>query len=88
MSSPRSTRQAAPGACRDRCSVTQRLHLHRRLRTQLFRHEVDLFHLGIDREHSRPYHPQTGGKVGAFPSDAEEIPARQPRAATIEELQR
>jgi hypothetical protein len=39
--------------------------------TAAYRHgysamESELFHLGIDYKHSRPYHPQTCGKVERF----------------------
>jgi len=39
--------------------------------TATYRHgysamESELFHLGIDYKHSRPYHPQTCGKVERF----------------------
>jgi len=49
--------------------------------------ESELFHLGIDYKHSRPYHPQTCGKVERFHQTLKTFLRRQPRAATIEQLQ-
>jgi transposase InsO family protein len=60
--------------------------------TAAYRHgysamESELFHLGIDYKHSRPYHPQTCGKVERFHQTLKRFLAKQPRAATIAELQ-
>lgn len=49
--------------------------------------ESELFHLGIDYKHSRPYHPQTCGKVERFHQTLKKFLGKQPRAATIAELQ-
>jgi transposase InsO family protein len=49
--------------------------------------ESELFHLGIDYRHSRPYHPQTCGKVERFHQTLKKFLRKQPRAATIDELQ-
>lgn len=49
--------------------------------------ESELFHLGIDYKHSRPYHPQTCGKVERFHQTLKKFLRKQPRAATIAELQ-
>jgi len=49
--------------------------------------ESELFHLGIDYKHSRPYHPQTCGKVERFHQSLKKFLRKQPRAATIAELQ-
>jgi transposase InsO family protein len=43
--------------------------------------------LGVGYKHSRPYHPQTCGKVERFHQTLKRWLAKQPRAATIEELQ-
>lgn len=60
--------------------------------TSAYRHgysamESELFHLGIDYKHSRPYHPQTCGKVERFHQTLKKFLRKQPRAATIAELQ-
>jgi transposase InsO family protein len=60
--------------------------------TATYRHgysamESELFHLGIDYKHSRPYHPQTCGKVERFHQTLKKFLRKQPRAATIAELQ-
>ena len=60
--------------------------------TATYRHgysamESELFHLGIDYKHSRPYHPQTCGKVERFHQTLKKFLRKQPRAETIEELQ-
>jgi len=49
--------------------------------------ESELFHLGIAYKHSRPYHPQTCGKVERFHQTLKKFLARQPKAHTIAELQ-
>lgn len=60
--------------------------------TSAYRHgysamESELFALGIDYRHSRPYHPQTCGKVERFHQTLKRFLVKQPRAATIAELQ-
>ena len=60
--------------------------------TAAYRHgysamESELFHLGIDYKHSRAYHPQTCGKVERFHQTLKKFLRKQPRAATIAELQ-
>ncbi|MGH2779388.1 MAG: IS481 family transposase [Actinomycetota bacterium] len=49
--------------------------------------ESELFALGIDYKHSRPYHPQTCGKVERFHQTLKKFLRKQPRAAAIAELQ-
>jgi transposase InsO family protein len=49
--------------------------------------ESELFSLGIAYKHSRPYHPQTCGKVERFHQTLKRFLAKQPRAHTIAELQ-
>jgi transposase InsO family protein len=49
--------------------------------------QTELLALGIDYRHSRPYHPQTCGKVERFHQTMKLFLAKQPRAATIWELQ-
>jgi transposase InsO family protein len=49
--------------------------------------EIELGMLGIRYFHSSPYHPQTCGKVERFHQTLKKWLARQPRAATLEELQ-
>lgn len=49
--------------------------------------ESELFHLGIDYKHSRPYHPQTCGKVERFHQTLKKFLRKQPHATTIAELQ-
>jgi transposase InsO family protein len=60
--------------------------------TAAYRHgysamESELFHLGIDYKHSRPYHPQTCGKVERFHQTLKKFLRKQPRAETIAQLQ-
>jgi hypothetical protein len=60
--------------------------------TAAYRHgysamESELFHLGIDYKHSRPYHPQTCGKVERFHQTLKKFLAKRPPADTIAELQ-
>ena len=60
--------------------------------TAAYRHgysamESELFHLGIDYKRARPYHPQTCGKVERFHQTLKKFLRKQPRAATIVELQ-
>lgn len=49
--------------------------------------EVQLRLLGIRFTHSRPYHPQTCGKVERFHQTLKRWLAKQPRAATVAQLQ-
>ena len=49
--------------------------------------ESELFSLGIDYKHSRPYHPQTCGKVERFHQTLKKFLKKQSQAATIAELQ-
>ncbi|MDQ3766964.1 MAG: integrase core domain-containing protein, partial [Actinomycetota bacterium] len=49
--------------------------------------ESELFHLGIDYKHSRPYHPQTCGKVERFHQTLKKFLRKQPRAETVAQLQ-
>ena len=60
--------------------------------TAAYRHgysamESELFHLGIDYKHSRPYHPQTCGKVERFHQTLKKFLVKQPPATTIAQLQ-
>jgi transposase InsO family protein len=50
--------------------------------------ELELARMGIDFRHSRPYHPQTCGKVERFHQTLKKWLGKQPRAATIEDLGR
>jgi transposase InsO family protein len=50
--------------------------------------ELELDLLGIRFDHSRPYHPQTCGKVERFHQTQKKWLAAQPPATTIEDLQR
>jgi transposase InsO family protein len=49
--------------------------------------ELELLGLGIEMKHSRPYHPQTCGKVERFHQTLKRFLAKQPPAETISELQ-
>jgi transposase InsO family protein len=49
--------------------------------------ETELAARGVAYKHSRPYHPQTCGKVERFHQTLKKWLARQPRAATLAELQ-
>lgn len=49
--------------------------------------ELETARLGIRSVHSRPYHPQTCGKVERFHQTLKRFLARRSRAETIEELQ-
>jgi transposase InsO family protein len=50
--------------------------------------QTELLALGVDYRHSRPYHPQTCGKVERFHQTLKRWLAKQPRARSIAELQR
>ncbi len=50
--------------------------------------EIELGVLGVKFDHSRPYHPQTCGKVERFHQTQKKWLAAQPAAATIAALQR
>ena len=49
--------------------------------------ESELFHLGVTYKHSRPYHPQTCGKVERFHQTLKKFLSKQTPALTIAELQ-
>jgi transposase InsO family protein len=49
--------------------------------------DLELERLGVIYKHSRPYHPQTCGKVERFHQTEKKYLAKQPAAATIAELQ-
>ncbi len=49
--------------------------------------QTELLALGIDYRHSRPYHPQTCGKVERFHQTMKAYLARQPPARSITQLQ-
>jgi transposase InsO family protein len=49
--------------------------------------QTELLALGIEFRHSRPYHPQTCGKVERFHQTLKRWLARQPPACTLGELQ-
>jgi transposase InsO family protein len=50
--------------------------------------EIELGKRRVLFDHSRPYHPQTCGKVERFHQTQKKWLAAQPPAATVEELQR
>ncbi len=50
--------------------------------------ETELLSLGISSKHSRPYHPQTCGKVERFHQTLKRYLAKQDRPATTKQLQR
>ncbi len=49
--------------------------------------ELELLALGVDYKHSRPYHPQTCGKVERFHQTLKKWLTKQRRARTVTELQ-
>jgi transposase InsO family protein len=49
--------------------------------------ELELLALGVDYKHSRPYHPQTCGKIERFHQTLKKWLAKQRRAATVTGLQ-
>lgn len=49
--------------------------------------EIELAALGVRFDHSRPYHPQTCGKVERFHQTQKKWLAKQPPAATVAQLQ-
>lgn len=49
--------------------------------------QTELLAMGIDYRHSRPYHPQTCGKVERFHQTMKSFLAKQPTAGTMKELQ-
>jgi len=49
--------------------------------------QTELLALGIEFRHSRPYHPQTCGKVERFHQTMKAFLAKQPKVGTIAELQ-
>jgi transposase InsO family protein len=49
--------------------------------------ETELERLGVVHKHSRPYHPQTCGKVERFHQTLKKYLAKQPAAETLVELQ-
>ena len=49
--------------------------------------QTELLALGVAFRHSRPYHPQTCGKVERFHQTMKRFLAAQPRASSIRELQ-
>ena len=49
--------------------------------------QTELLALGIDYRHSRPYHPQTCGKVERFHQTMKAYLAKQPGAGSVGELQ-
>ena len=49
--------------------------------------QTELLALGIDFRHSRPYHPQTCGKVERFHQTMKAFLAKQPKVGSLAELQ-
>jgi transposase InsO family protein len=49
--------------------------------------QTELLAMGIDYRHSRPYHPQTCGKVERFHQAMKTYLAKQPPAGSLDELQ-
>ena len=49
--------------------------------------QTELLALGIDYRHSRPYHPQTCGKVERFHQTMKAFLAKQPKVGSLAELQ-
>jgi transposase InsO family protein len=49
--------------------------------------QTELLAMGIDYRHSRPYHPQTCGKVERFHQTMKTYLAKQPPAGSLDELQ-
>jgi transposase InsO family protein len=49
--------------------------------------ESELFHLGVTYKHSRPYHPQTCGKVERFHQTLKKFLNKQKKARSVVELQ-
>ena len=49
--------------------------------------QTELLSLGIDYRHSRPYHPQTCGKVERFHQTMKAYLAKQPKARSIGDVQ-
>jgi transposase len=72
-------RTAGAGLHADR----QRCHLHRREPRWDLRHRARAAPLGVDYKHSRPYHPQTCGKVERFHQTLKRWLAKQRRATTV-----
>ncbi|MDQ3660392.1 MAG: integrase core domain-containing protein [Actinomycetota bacterium] len=87
MSWPRSTRRAPPwgqpaSLLADNGCIYTAAHRH-----GYSAMESELFHLGIDYKHSRPYHPETCGKVERFHQTLKKFLRKQPRATKLPELQ-
>jgi hypothetical protein len=49
--------------------------------------QAELLARGVANRRSRPYHPQTCGKVERFHQTLKRFPAAQPKARSIRELQ-
>jgi transposase InsO family protein len=63
------------------------LNFSGRLRGFEVRFEIELRNIGVVPKTSRPFHPQTCGKVERFQQTLKKWLRRQPLAATLEELQ-